>query len=235
MSSPDSSHYYISRKGRLLKDFRKIMKFVRPILLTRYDDAIRQDLEANALVEYEALIPALPYVGKNRTFTQFVTSTAQFLVLYRILQRHGIPLDEVGKLIYAITKAYLESFPRWALRLLGGINFSSNQLRRIRKLALESQKKPYPMGYVFDFIEGDGHTFDYGIYYHECASCKFLQQQGAFELTKYICTADIHYSNMFHWGLQRTTTLAEGQDRCDFRFKKGGATRVRLPDGFEAP
>ncbi len=106
---------------------------------------------------------------------------------------------------------------------------------RIRKLALESQKKPYPMGYVFDFIEGDGHTFDYGIYYHECASCKFLQQQGAFELTKYICTADIHYSNMFHWGLQRTTTLAEGQDRCDFRFKKGGATRVRLPDGFEAP
>jgi hypothetical protein len=37
------------------------------------------------------------------------------------------------------------------------------------------------------------------------------------------------YSEMLDWGLIRTQTLAEGAGKCDFRFKKGGPTRVALP------
>jgi hypothetical protein len=58
---------------------------------------------------------------------------------------------------------------------------------------------------------------------------KFLQQQGAPELGPYLCAADLVYSEMLDWGLIRTQTLAEGADKCDFRFKKGGPTRVTLP------
>ncbi len=232
MSSSESSQNYLTQKKGLLKTFRKTLKIARPILAARYDEDIMQDLEKNAYIEYEKLIPALPYVGKNRIFIQFVTATAQFLVLYRILQRHGITLEEVGKLLYSISKAYLESFPRFALGLLGRRSFSPRYLQRLRLAAVESQKRPYPMGYVFDFIEGDGQIFDYGVYYSECASCKFLQQQGAFELAKYVCLSDILYSKMFNWGLQRTTTLAEGHEQCDFRFKKGGITQIRVPEGF---
>jgi len=28
------------------------------------------------------------------------------------------------------------------------------------------------------------------------------------------------------WGLTRTETLADGYDRCDFRFKKGGENKI---------
>ena len=82
---------------------------------------------------------------------------------------------------------------------------------------------------MFTFVEGDGKTFDYGVDYLECAPCKFLQQQGAPELGPYLCVADVVYSEMLDWGLIRTQTLADGGDRFDFRFKKGGPTRVEMP------
>jgi hypothetical protein len=36
------------------------------------------------------------------------------------------------------------------------------------------------------------------------------------------------------WGLTRTVTLAEGAERCDFRFKKGGETKVTVPEPLQS-
>ena len=38
--------------------------------------------------------------------------------------------------------------------------------------------------------------------------------------------SDIALSDAMGWGLIRTETLADGCERCDFRFKKGGKTRI---------
>lgn len=102
----------------------------------------------------------------------------------------------------------------------------------------ESCQKDYPIeqgipDYVFNFVEGDGQTFDYGVYYLECASCKFLAKQGAPELAPYLCLVDILYSKALGWGLTRTMTLAEGAERFDFRFKKGGKTKVAVPASMQ--
>ena len=86
---------------------------------------------------------------------------------------------------------------------------------------------------MIDFIEGDGVTFDYGVDYIECASCKFLTQQGAPEIAPYLCPVGILFSEALGWGLTRTTTLAEGAEVCDFRFKKGGPTNVVVPVALE--
>jgi hypothetical protein len=88
---------------------------------------------------------------------------------------------------------------------------------------------PYPDDYVYNFIPGDGKTFDYGVDYIECASCKFLAKHGAPELAPYLCPVDILYSKALGWGLTRTMTLAEGADKCDFRFKQGRPTNVAVP------
>ncbi len=114
------------------------------------------------------------------------------------------------------------------------MNFSRYYLNRLRKRAIESHQREYPDGYVYDFIEGDGKTFDYGVDYIECASCKFLARQGASELAPYLCPVDILYSEALGWGLMRTQTLAEGDSKCDFRFKKGGPTNVAVPDEMQA-
>jgi hypothetical protein len=114
------------------------------------------------------------------------------------------------------------------------MTWSRRYLRRLRERAAESQARRYPGDYVYTFVEGDGLTFDYGVDYAECATVKFLNAQGAPELAPYLCAADILYSQALGWGLQRTTTLAEGGDRCDFRFKRGGETRLAVPESLRA-
>jgi hypothetical protein len=39
-----------------------------------------------------------------------------------------------------------------------------------------------------------------------------------------------------YWRFERTVTLAEGHERCNFRFKRGGETRKRWsPPGTRSP
>lgn len=35
-----------------------------------------------------------------------------------------------------------------------------------------------------------------------------------------------YYGGVFGWGLRRSETLADGCQRCHFRFKKGGETEI---------
>ena len=136
---------------------------------------------------------------------------------------------EAGELVYEIGRAFLKSSLAFLTRFFGGMNFSRFYLRRMRKRAAESHLRQYPGDYVYNFVEGDSTTFDYGVDYLECASCKFMAKQGASELAPYLCPVDILYSDALGWGLMRTQTLAEGAPKCDFRLKKGGPTKVAVP------
>jgi L-2-amino-thiazoline-4-carboxylic acid hydrolase len=226
MSHKFTETYFISRKLKLLKDFDNLMNKTRSVLVSRYGEKSAETIVSEARQEYSKLIPEIPYVGQNRILVQFITGTAQSLAIYRALRSHGKAVEEAGKLYYLICEALLNSYPRIVHRLIGNLSFSKIYLAALKKGALKSQKRLYPGGYVFSFIDGDGREFDYGVDYSECGGCKFLSKQGASELAPYICTADIIYSELFGWGLTRTKTIAEGFEKCDFRFKKGGKTRV---------
>ena len=145
----------------------------------------------------------------------------------------GKTVEETSELVYEIGRAFIKSSPAFLARFFGGMNFSRFYLGRLRKRAAESHLRQYPDDYVYNFVEGDGTTFDYGVDYLECASCKFLAKQGASELAPYLCPVDILYSKALGWGLTRTMTLAEGSERCDFRFKKGGKTKVAVPTSMK--
>jgi len=54
---------------------------------------------------------------------------------------------------------------------------------------------------------------------------KFFHCQGADELVPYMCRLDYAMSKAMGMGLVRTTTLAEGGEKCDFRFKRGRETK----------
>ena len=70
-------------------------------------------------------------------------------------------------------------------------------------------------------MDGDGRNFDYGVDYTECAICKFYHAEDADELVPYVCLLDYPVSKALGTGMARTTTLADGAERCDFRFKPG--------------
>ena len=224
-----TASYYVSRRRKLLEEFDRTLDRIRGLFVSRYGEDSAAMLH-EARQEYEALIPQLRYIGGKQPFTRFLVSTAWFLSMYRVLKRRGEAIEEIGVFAFQASEVYLQAQPRFLRRFLGFMSFSPWYLRRVKKGALKSQERRYPGDYVYQHVEGDGETFDYGVDYLECAGCKFLKEQGAAELAPYICPGDILYSEALGRGLKRTMTLAMGAERCDFRFKKGGETQVAVPE-----
>jgi hypothetical protein len=75
------------------------------------------------------------------------------------------------------------------------------------------------------WVGGEGFAFvaDYG----RCANLDVVIGQGAAAFAPFVCLSELGLSDAFGWGLTRTQTLADGCDRCDFRFRPGGPTRIR--------
>ena len=228
---PNSSTYYIAHKKRFLWEFDLVAKSARSVM-ERYFDEDARALLIETRREFEALIPQFPYIGGKQPHTEFIVFTGLLLAVYRISTKHGKTTEQTGKMVFETGGAFLNSFPTFLLRLFMPLSFSRRAMDRMRQGAIESQQRKYPEGNVIEFIDGDGINFDYGVDYLECASCKFLAKQGSSEIAPYLCPVDIHYSKALGWGLIRTMTLAEGADRCDFRFKKGGPTNVAVPSAL---
>ncbi len=224
-----TSNAFVARTARLLKEFDKTVKRVRGVFVARFGDPLTDTMIAETRQEYANLIPQLPDLGGKQPFTQFIISSAWFLAMYRALQRHGFSVEEAGQLIYDMSEAFLKTYPAFLRRLFGDRRFSPRYLKGLQRRAAASQQRQYAGDYVYEFVPGDAQTFDYGVDYTACATCAFYQAQGSPELARYVCAVDKLYSEMLGWGLTRTKTLAEGHDRCDFRFRKGGPTRVNVP------
>jgi hypothetical protein len=223
---------YISRSSKLLKSFDKALKPVRKVFVTNFGDELADRILHDARQEYEALIPELPYWGKKNMMTGFLIGSSHSLAIYRVLKKHGKSVAEIGKIIYEIVEARFNKFPNPLLWLYGRRKYGKSYRERLKIQAIISQKKQYPGDYVFTYIVGDGKEFDYGYDITECGVCKFLHAQHADELAPFLCLVDFPLSKAFGRGLVRNMTIAEGAEKCDFRYKKGRDTKEGWPPSF---
>jgi len=125
-----------ARKSQLPKDFDKVTEGTKKVLASHYGDEFAETVARDTHQEFEALIPELPYVwrGKNRPAEKLIVS-AWFLALFRVLERHGRPAEEAGKVTYESTEAYLSSLPKLpklGLRLLWRVMFIGPGKKLIR-------------------------------------------------------------------------------------------------------
>ena len=88
-----------------------------------------------------------------------------------------------------------------------------------RRWAEKSHKRKYENDWVVDILEGTDQ-YELGYDYHECGICRLCQDEGCFELAKYLCRLDFVLADIIGMDLFRTQTIAEGADFCDFRYKK---------------
>lgn len=219
---------YVSRKSRLLKDYDRSFTRVKKVLFARYGEDEATNIMQESRHQYEYLIPYIPYIGDRNPLLIFLLPTTRYLAIYQAFKNHGRTVEEAGRLVYEMGEAELNAIPAWIRRVIGIMWFSPWLTNRIQKRALSSQNREYSSDYVLAYV-GGGQDFDWGVDYIECASCKFLDRQDAAQLKPYVCAVDKVASELLGWGLRRTMTLAEGGEKCDFRFKKGGETSVSIP------
>jgi hypothetical protein len=225
------SDYYISRKAQLLEAFDSHAQRWRTVLSQRYGDDLAGRVLREAREQFEALIPEIPYIGgDDNHLTGSLISSARALALYWAMKAGGMSAAEAGKILYDAVKAHPEDYipkipPEQRLS-------RDDLMRRRRERAERSQERGYAWDWVVEFVEGDGETFDYGYDFTECATEKFYRAQGATEFLLFYCFLDFPKCELGGLGLSRTTTLGEGGERCDFRFREGGRSTQGWPPPF---
>lgn len=88
-----------------------------------------------------------------------------------------------------------------------------------KKWAQDTHKRVYENDWVVDVLPGNGE-YDLGYDYLECGICKLCRDEGCFELAKYLCKLDFVFADVMGMRLERTCTLADGGEKCDFRFHR---------------
>jgi hypothetical protein len=217
-------------RGRLLRQFDRGVTTLRPLLVDRFGGEGLDAAIAETREEYETVIDRLPWIGGSanpRSFSLY--GSAFWLALWRVLEPRGLTLDEAPELFCEMFRTYWSRYPRVLRRLYGRIRMGPTNQKKVRRLALASQARKNPDDYVSQFVPGEPGHFDYGIEFVECAIIKFLRAEGAQELAPVLCELDWPHAELLGIELIRTTTLAQGGERCDFRFRRPGAPDVGIP------
>jgi hypothetical protein len=200
------------------------------LLAGRRPAAELAEMLADARKIHAGLLP-LPDIGgpNNLVYASFVIGP-QYVALYRAMRPHGFTAADVGKLIYDL--AVIDLAKRSDdLRRNGERFFTPDYFALLQNWAARSQERRYPMDWVQTVFSGDGRDFDIGVDYVECGLVKFFAAHGVPELAPFPCRIDFPTARAEGTGLARTTALATGGRRCDFRYKKGRA----VTQGWDSP
>ncbi|MFW2340908.1 MAG: L-2-amino-thiazoline-4-carboxylic acid hydrolase, partial [Acidimicrobiia bacterium] len=218
---------------KLVGKFDRFLKRSDGTLVDRFGERTAAVMREEMLDEYRRLIPDVPYIGGRRNINSSNLALAPWaLAAYRVVVGHGGSVEDAGEFLHRAFRAQMGRIPKALRHWIGRQRFSRLRRRKLEKAARRSQARRYPGDWVFERIDGDGTTFDFGIDYTECGIVKYFHSQGADELGPYGCDLDYVMFEAMGIGLRRTKTLAWGCDRCDFRLSKQGVTSAPWPPEF---
>ncbi|MHC4168138.1 MAG: L-2-amino-thiazoline-4-carboxylic acid hydrolase [Planctomycetota bacterium] len=217
-----SSLYFVKRRPRLLRRFDKAARYFVTVLESHMCGEYSNEVVAEIREEFSHLIPAIPYITGNKFILMISIECAQYIALYRVLQKRGVSTQECGRMVVLIAEERLKSVPGFVLRLLGWCMHTPIGRRWIRKTYVESCDKPDSAYTVrAEFVPGSGKEFDFGVDIYECGLCRYFHDQNADDIMPYVCLIDQVQARAMKVGVRRTETLASGGSKCDFRWKKG--------------
>jgi hypothetical protein len=221
------TNYYTSRKAALLREFDKTAEIVKDAVISRYGMDLADTLYRACRAEYENLIPHIPYIAsfRARALNTFLLIAAQELAVYKGMTKHGKTAEEAWDICHEALRLRMAQYSPIKRWLLKRVMFSGIIKRRFQQRAEAGETHTFG-DFQVRYVMGNGEDFDFGVDYVACGIQKFILDHGGEEFTPYVCMSDIALSDAMDWGLIRTETLADGCQRCDFRFKKGGVTQI---------
>jgi len=224
----EAESWYLENKPKIMRQVRFALRHYRRQFVAAYGKAEGEAIAGETLQRFEALLADLPYIGGDENSnTRSLYMTAAWLAMYRSLQARGASVEEAARLIYLGAASFSNSFPMpWLMRLQGRRLFSRTFQDQRRHAAAISQQRRYPDDWVFEVVEGNGRGFAFVVDYTQCGIVKYLAREGAPELAPYLCWIDYPQFAAMHLRLDRTETLAQGGQRCDFRMSRGQPVKV---------
>ncbi|NPV06887.1 MAG: L-2-amino-thiazoline-4-carboxylic acid hydrolase [Anaerolineae bacterium] len=218
----------MSDRDQVLALFHDHAQAWRPLLVQRHGQAAADCIAREARKELERIIPTIPDIGGDANpMTRHLRRSVTSLALYLAMRRSGHSAEEAGWVIYHAVAARVATLPRQAFDGL-----TQEQVAAKREEAARSRQRRYPGDWVWEFVEGDGGRTEYGYDFLQCGTQKLYRAHGAEEFLPFYCYLDFVTHRAEGWGFSRTKTLAQGHDRCDFRYRRGEGTACGWPPPF---
>lgn len=175
-----------------------------------------REFKKKHLAEYKAMIARTPSVGtmKDNMFAS-VMYLACYGFSYYKADPQRITTDVFDGMIDAIcTSDTMKNIYK------GKNCFDQKEIDKYVRGAERSQKREYPMDWLFTFSY-DLSVPEYYVTYTECGVCKIAQQENLMFLIPHMCVMD--YPTIEYKGgkLIRTKTLGAGDECCNFHVVKG--------------
>lgn len=150
---------------------------------------------------------------------------AYFLAMIKVLENKGLLYEQIKDICLEITYDFVlpKSFlQRWIKRLpvkLIGFKVTNIFLNEFNK---RIGKKGNPDGFRAEILTAKSETYNlgFGINIFECGICKLFQKHEAGKYVSILCEVDKITSGFAGLELIRSNTIANGADKCDFRYRK---------------
>ncbi|MGZ7160074.1 MAG: L-2-amino-thiazoline-4-carboxylic acid hydrolase [Methanobacterium sp.] len=215
------NNYYNKKRSQFFRQFNEFNGVINKLISQKYGKDFADMARDEIKDEYESIYDEIPYIGGDlNPLTSDMVSAVMDLAVYLVLKRHGMKLADIGEIAYKASEELLALYPEAA-----DLATNPKYIPYIKMGADRSAERQYQEDWVYSFCEGNG-DFDYGLDFTECGIQKFFHKYDADEFTPYLCAMDIIMSDIANAGLHRTETLAEGGNKCNFRYKKGRETKV---------
>ncbi len=163
--------------------------------------------------EYRCILANAQDIGKRNPLLSAYVMAAWFIAMNR---KSGLSPEEN----YQLLMDGLRSSRIFRMTMGDADHYlDPKRIEKQTKWAESTQKRRYEEDWVVNLLPGNGE-YDLGYDYLECGICKLCRREGCPELAKYLCRLDFMFAETMGLHLERTSTLAEGGNKCDFRFSR---------------
>ena len=161
--------------------------------------------------EYKDIMVRAKDIGSDNTLLTSYSLAAWFIAMNRkdsLNPEKNISILEQGLKESKLVKMFLGDSKGY---------FSDKKMAWRREWSKKTHEKKYENDWVVDVLEKSS-DYEFGLDYTECGVCKLCNDEGCPQFAKYLCSLDYMLVELIGIKLKRTKTLAEGYDKCDFRF-----------------
>ncbi|MBI4804501.1 MAG: L-2-amino-thiazoline-4-carboxylic acid hydrolase [Desulfovibrio sp.] len=215
-------NYYAVSRERLLGEFKGVCEGVRQYLNAKHPASQAAAISADAISAFDSMLLSMADLGgdSNRN-QQYLTQAGWLAAIYAAMKAKGMAAKDAGRLFYDLNAEELASTPAAQLAARGAAFFSPESKASLAEWARWTHERLYPGDWVATAFFSDGSDFDMGYDMLECGVAKFFKAQKMEDVAPYFCLNDFPRSRCEGTGLYRSMTIAQGDVKCDFRYKQG--------------
>lgn len=207
-------------QGPLLDNYDEKRQARRELYLHIFGENEIDDILDEMRDRYEAIIPAMPYIGEKNFHLQWFIPNSEKLADYLVVENYGVTKKDFSNLHLMQASKDLLAMGEDQLIAIGKMQFGYQAELFMAATALWSQFRVYPDDYVIYFRRGDGVDFDWGLDYTQCANVELYKKFDALDLLlPLVCTQDYIAGSAMRTGYRRTMQIATGDPICDLRWK----------------